>query len=291
MTTLPSDFHFSQASLQDYADCRRRFQLRYLENLAWPAVEAQPALENERRLQVGAAFHRLVQQHLIGLPEGRLSRMAAARQEDMPEISRWWESYLQHGSDLCEYAEIPGLHLYPEISLSAPIEGAYRWVAKYDLVAVAPDGRAVIFDWKTYRRRPERQWLHERLQTRLYPYLLVQAGSHLTQGETLSPTQVEMVFWYPEFPNQPERFAYSQAQFEEDQASLKDLVAEIERLDQDEFYKTQFQQRCRYCTYRSLCDRGVEPGELEEVTLDHEAITGLPPEFEIDFDQIAEIEF
>jgi hypothetical protein len=49
MTLLPLDFQFSQGSLQDYVDCRRRFQLRYLDQLAWPAVEAEPLLEHEQR--------------------------------------------------------------------------------------------------------------------------------------------------------------------------------------------------------------------------------------------------
>ena len=43
MRNLPDDFHFSQGSLQDYVDCQRRFQLRYLMKLAWPAVDAEPA--------------------------------------------------------------------------------------------------------------------------------------------------------------------------------------------------------------------------------------------------------
>ncbi|NCT22292.1 PD-(D/E)XK nuclease family protein, partial [bacterium] len=63
---IQSPFTFSQSSLQDYADCPRRFQLRYIEQLAWPAVETEPALENERRQQEGLLFHRLAQQHLIG---------------------------------------------------------------------------------------------------------------------------------------------------------------------------------------------------------------------------------
>ena len=45
MSNLPADFHFSQGSLQDYVDCPRRFQLRYMMKLAWPAVEAEPAVE------------------------------------------------------------------------------------------------------------------------------------------------------------------------------------------------------------------------------------------------------
>jgi len=65
---LSPSFTFSQSSLQDYFDCPRRFQLRYIEHLAWPAVETEPVLENERRQQEGQLFHRMVQQHLVGLP-------------------------------------------------------------------------------------------------------------------------------------------------------------------------------------------------------------------------------
>ena len=38
-STLPAQFAFSQSSLQDYADCPRRFQLRYLDKLIYPAIE------------------------------------------------------------------------------------------------------------------------------------------------------------------------------------------------------------------------------------------------------------
>ena len=60
---LAADFSFNQSSLQDYLDCQRRFELRYLLRLSWPAVEIEPALENERFLRRGSIFHRLVHQH------------------------------------------------------------------------------------------------------------------------------------------------------------------------------------------------------------------------------------
>ena len=62
---LIENFQFSQANLQDFVDCRRRFQLRYLQHIAWPAIESEPVLENERFLQQGARFHRMIQQHLL----------------------------------------------------------------------------------------------------------------------------------------------------------------------------------------------------------------------------------
>lgn len=290
MTSLPDNFHFSQASLQDYVECRRRFQLRYLENLSWPAIEAEPALENERRLQLGADFHRLVQQHLLGLPADKLSRMAASREPGGEALQRWWDNYLQHGRGLAGYKDIPGLTLHPEITLNAPLSGNYRLVAKYDLIAVAPDGRAAIFDWKTFRNRPKRQKMAERLQTRVYPYLLVLAGAHVNRGNSFEPDKVEMIYWYPEFPAQPDRFAYSQAQFEADRDDLGSLVEKIENLKDDEFYLTDRVERCRFCTYRSLCDRGVRAGGLDDIEV-REETEALGTDFEIDFDQIAEIEF
>ena len=86
--TLPPGFQFSQGSLQDYVDCPRRFQLRYLLRVAWPALEAEPALENERHLRQGAAFHRLVHQHVLGLPPERLSRTVTDE-----AVRRWWRNY------------------------------------------------------------------------------------------------------------------------------------------------------------------------------------------------------
>ena len=71
--SLPDDFQFSQSSLQDFETCARRFQLRYLRQLSWPAVESEPIQEAERLAQLGADFHRLVHQHLVGIDEETLT--------------------------------------------------------------------------------------------------------------------------------------------------------------------------------------------------------------------------
>jgi len=278
--SLPPDFQFSQASLQDYADCPRRFQLRYVERVDWPAHETEPALENERHLQQGAAFHRLVHQHLLGIPEERLARAAADA-----DLRRWWHNYLTRGPE-----DLPASR-HPEIVLSAPL-GDYRLVAKYDLVTVDPSAmlragpgrQAVILDWKTSRRRPNRKYLAERLQTKVYPYLLVLAGDHLNGGQPLAPEQVEMVYWFADFPEDPARFPYSSAQYEADEAYLTSLVGQI---GSPPYPRTTDERNCRYCRYRSLCQRGVEAGPLDEMEDE------LTQDFDIslDFEQIAEIEY
>jgi hypothetical protein len=273
----PTDFQFSQASLQDYVDCPRRFQLRYLLRLAWPALEAEPALESERHLQQGAAFHRLVHQHVLGIAPERLSNAVTDA-----DLRRWWHNYLEHGP-----GDLPASR-YPEVVLSAPA-GGYRLVAKYDLVAVDASQRGVIVDWKTSRRQPRRRHLAERLQTRVYPYLLVRAGSHLNDGRPFEPEQVEMVYWFANFPGSPERFSYGAARYEADGAYLAALIGEIESLGDGDFPLTTQERHCRYCIYRSYCDRGARAGAMDEMDSD------MAPEdlsqLDFDFEQIAEIEF
>jgi CRISPR/Cas system-associated exonuclease Cas4 (RecB family) len=290
--TLPDQFQFSQGSLQDYVDCPRRFQLRYVLQLAWPAQEVEPALENELHMRQGAAFHRLVHRYALGIPAEDLSR---AIQE--PDLRRWWHNYLERGPQ-----ELPETH-YPEVLLSAPL-GDYRLVARYDLVAVDAGQRVVILDWKTSRKRTKREVLAERLQTKVYPYLLVRAGVHLNGDQTIAPEQVEMIYWFADYPEEPARFGYDTAQYEAEEAYLTSLVEEIAELalslsnglGDEDFPLTVQERRCKFCPYRSLCQRGVRAGTLDEV-LD-EALDAIiedeadaSGDFDIDFEQIAEIAY
>lgn len=280
--SLSPDFHFSQGSLQDFVDCARRFQLRYLERIAWPAVPAEPILENERHLQQGELFHLMVQQQLVGVPVDRLTAMA----QGAADLDGWWQAYLAAAP-----AELPGQH-FPEVTLSAPLgeSGQRRLVAKYDLIVLTPEGQAVVFDWKTSRQRAPRRWLAERLQTRVYPYLLLHAGADLTRGRPLAPEQIEMVYWFAGFPDRPERFVYSAEQAAEDAAFLSGLVERIALLAGGEgiWPLTPVEEHCRFCVYRSLCDRGVEAGRLDETDY-----RDFEPEIavDLDFEQIAEVEY
>jgi predicted RecB family nuclease len=289
MSNLPVDFHFSQGSLQDYVDCQRRFQLRYLMKLAWPAIEAEPAVENERRMQMGAVFHQLIHQHLLGLPEGRLSRIANGE-----HLELWWGNYLLYAADLAPVLRLTDSHhasdlqLHPEVTLSAPLAG-YQLVAKYDLIAILPGQRAYIIDWKTSRKPPQRQWLTRRMQTHVYPYLIASAGGHLNAGVPIQPGQLEMIYWFAEHPEEIQRFPYSPEGYQEDGRTLNSLVADIESLGETGFALTSDQKRCRYCTYRSYCDRGVQAGSMEEMETDLDEMDDM--EIVINFEHIAEIEF
>jgi CRISPR/Cas system-associated exonuclease Cas4 (RecB family) len=271
---LPAAFIFSQSSLQDYFDCPRRFQLRYIEQLAWPAVETEPVLENERRQQAGQLFHRLVQQHLVGLPVEKLTRLA-----NSPDLSRWWANYLGHDFELGDYTK------YTELTLIAPV-GAHRLLAKYDLVALAPGRKALIFDWKTSHKRPRDEWMAARLQTCVYRALLVRAGAYLNAAAPIPPDQVEMLYWYTDFPSEPTRFPYEAAQYQRDWDALTGLINEIS--NHSHFPLTGDEKKCAYCPYRSYCNRGGKAGTSDEFEA---GMDTAQPEFNLNFEQIAEIEF
>ncbi|MDH4208568.1 MAG: PD-(D/E)XK nuclease family protein [Anaerolineae bacterium] len=273
---LPSDFQFSQNSLQDYVDCPWLFYLRYVRGLSWPAVEAEPALEHEQHLEQGAEFHQLVHQQELGISSEQLSSVIRH-----PSLRQWWRNFQEKGP-----ADVPGVH-YPEIVLSAPLAG-HRLMAKYDLLAVEPAARGIVLDWKTYHRRRSREWLARRLQTRVYPYLLVCAGSHLNDGQPFEPGMVEMIYWFANFPEQPERFAYHRERYEEDEAYLSALVEEIEALSDAQFELTDDKGHCRFCPYRSLCERGIRAADFLETEEDGEA---EEPGIFLDFEQVAEIEY
>jgi CRISPR/Cas system-associated exonuclease Cas4 (RecB family) len=281
--TLQDGFLFSQGKLQDFEDCRKRFLYRYIHQLSWPAIESEPYLDNELYLLQGLRFHKMVQQLLTGLPPERLSE-----QINDEKLQRWWDNFLAFFERLIDKRDWKSSFQYPEINLSAPV-GNYRLVAKCDLIMIKEDGTCTIYDWKTSRRRPKLTWLMDRYQTRVYPFLLIESGASLAQGRSIDPDRVEMIYWFTEYPDQPERIAYSQEKYQADKILLGDKISLISRLGEDQFPLTPNEKRCQYCVYRSLCNRGVSAEEISEKNPEW----GFDDEFDfvIDIQAIAEIEY
>ncbi len=282
--TLPEGFVFSQSSLQDYVDCQRRFQLRHLLRLAWPAVEAEPYLENERRMDQGALFHKVVRQYLTGVPEAEIGKSLASDEV----LRNWWENFLTEVKDggLGMIVD-PANHHYEEITLSMPVD-RFRLLAQYDLLVIQPGGKLTIFDWKTSQNHPKRKWLADRLQTHVYPCVVVEAAPSLSGEKTVDPAQVEMVYWFTNQPEQPEKFAYTAKEFQEDKRFLATLIATIDHKNEAVYPLTTDVRRCLYCTYRSLCNRGTTPGQVAQIEEWQESSS--EEEISLDFDQIGEIE-
>lgn len=274
-------FEFSQSSLQDFVDCPKRFKLRYLQHIAWPAIQAEPARENERLIQRGDRFHRLAQQYLMGVPEDRLTRIAGADEDE--NLLHWWLNFLNHIPTQLEGAR------FVEIDLGTPF-GQFRLVAKYDLILMKPDGRAIIFDWKTSQHKPKRATLLARLQTRVYPYLLVQAGAFLNQGKAIQPDAIEMIYWFAEPDQSPERLVYTPERYQSDDQYLHSLIDKISHLHPEDFTEAETDRPCGYCVYRSLCGRGAQAANLSaSYALDDE--TDEIGDLDINLEEIGEISF
>jgi hypothetical protein len=99
-----------------------------------------------------------------------------------------------------------------------------------------------------------------------------------------------MVYWFAEHPAQPEILPYDEAQYAADAAYLADLVARIAARtarDEPEWPLTPDERHCRFCVYRSLCDRGVPPGPLSEFDSDQ----ALDLSLDLEFEEVEEIEY
>jgi len=262
---------FSASSLQDYVDCPRRFQLRYAWHVDWPAPEAELGREQERRTRLGQELHRLIHQHLVGVPEALLG--AAVHD---PQLACWWRAYLDFARALGDAS------LLAETALSMPVAG-HRVQARYDVLASYAAGSArsvpaaeratndsthaararwLIVDWKTYRRHPGRQALAERLQTRVYPAVLALAGASLNLGRSIDAEQIELRFWLAEYPEDAVSFSYSRAKLELDITYITGLVEQIAgRMGVREgggspstvWPQAADPRKCLHCCYRSLC--------------------------------------
>lgn len=268
MSQLPPQFQFSQTNLQDFADCPRRFELRHIQNLHYPSIETEPQLERELHARRGDAFHRLLHQYFSGVPAPIIQKTVM---DD--DLSRWWNNFTR--AKLPHHP--PKMH-EAELTLSVPLEG-YRLIAKYDLIAQAPDGDFWVMDWKTQRTPPSREIAQRRLQTVIYPYVLARAGESLTDGEKIAPEKIHMGYWYAE-TGKLEVFDYDTAQFTHAETVLRRMIANIQA--RTTFELTDNTRHCGFCTYRSLCGRGKAVTALDEV----DVVLDIDETFDLDWEAL-----
>jgi hypothetical protein len=241
----------------------------------WPALITANPEEFEQQMRRGAELHHLAHQHALGIDAERLTETIHDA-----TLARWWQTFLRHPP-----ADLPQTVRHPEVRVAAPLVG-HRLMAKFDLLAVEPAQRLVVVDWKTVRKPPPRAALAQRLQTYVYRYLAVEGGAAFNRGHRPEPDQVEMVYWFAERGGSVERFAYDAEQHAAGHDRLAGLLSEITAQREASWPLTPNERHCRFCNYRSLCDRGVKPGFLDDLDDDLEPIG-----FEIDLEQVAEVEF
>jgi CRISPR/Cas system-associated exonuclease Cas4 (RecB family) len=258
---LPTNFRFSQSNLQDYLLCPKRFKLRHLQQISWPAQETQYDRENELHQQLGTRFHLLIQRHLTGLPQAEITQNIAD-----PILLQWWQNFTHSFGDKFTSGDI-----FPEFSLVGKIDTSPT-VAKFDLIHIE-DQHLTIYDWKTNQKAPRRQNFEDKIQTRLYLYLLSKFGTILTE-EPIAPENISMTYWFAEHPFQTQTFTYSEELQRSDEIFLTDLIQSIKQTPEENFFETPNKKLCRFCPFRSYCEKPNITGTLDE----------LEQEFELDQD-------
>jgi hypothetical protein len=273
--TLPDDFVFSQNNLQDFLDCPRRFQLKYILKTAWPAPISEPIEEHQRLIDLGSQFHMMVQRFYLGIPAEVITRHVTDE-----DLLAWWNAFLNNPPP-----DMPPLR-QPEIALSKPFAG-YRLAAKIDLLAVEKGNRAVIYDWKTTHQEPRPRFLKDRIQSLVYPLLVITTGGAMNGYKPFDPSQVNMVFWYPAYPDKPVQLSFDREWVSNAEAMLTRLVRQIAEMRLDIYPLTVDDTKCKFCRYRSLCERGVSAGNMDEEDQEEEEGSLL----DINFDDIQGIAF
>lgn len=278
--SIPNTFQFNQGNLQDYLECKRRFYLKHVSRLPWPGITSEPIQEQEAHIRKGEIFHRLAHQYFLGIPIDYLGVVAINE-----GIDDWWTSFL----DYVRNNLTPVAHFIPEKYILTKIHG-YLMAARYDLLVIQENSIHII-DWKTSNRPYSRIIAQQRMQSRVYPLVLCQNNLPETLNEKIQPDIVSMTYWYSQFPDQSIKIPYHSEKLNEDLLFLTNLIHEITEQQIDTFSMTENKNRCQFCLYRSLCDRGIQAGKLEngkELFNDDDPDEQL---FSLDFDAVPEIEF
>ncbi|MDX1616473.1 MAG: PD-(D/E)XK nuclease family protein [Candidatus Promineifilaceae bacterium] len=254
-----SPLSLTPSRLSDLEACRRRFQLRYLERLAWPAQPEDEAAV--QRMELGARFHRLMQRYHLGLS---LVFEGGSRAPAEPELARWWAAFRELGPDT-----LPGRRL-PEVSLTVPLAG-HLLSGRFDLLVFSPPDAPPtlhIIDWKTTARPASEAALREAMQTRHYLLLAAEGAGAL--GRPVTPEQIRLTYWFAVRPEASVTFHYDSDWHAANRAYLTELVGELnERLNQrvgeDSVWPlTSDRQQCRRCAYQVVCGREMADLDLTD---------------------------
>ena len=241
---IPEGFNYSQSSLKAFGECRRRFLLRYLRRMEWPAPLTDRLSEWEGAINRGSQFHHLILQQSLGLDVEE----SICRSDDQLLVD-WWRNWCELGP------ELPLGKVFSETMLSVPL-ASRRLVAKFDRVLADEDGGAWIFDWKTGRKKPDEAAYMLSWQTLVYRFVLAEAGAVLNTGRAVDPQQIMLVYWHANYPRELCSIGYSAEEHEEARVKLAQITAEIEVLAEElDFAKTDDLRVCSRCEFHTYCGR------------------------------------
>jgi hypothetical protein len=199
-----------------------------------------------------------------------------------PELESWFHNFLTY------YNTLKFEHIFAEFPLRISI-GSSPVLAVFDLIGLTTDNDVWILDWKTSGKIPKKSALAERIQSILYPYALLEAAPTFLGISSLKAENVRMAYAYVhQTQNNILRFDYDAESHARGGSFLQELIAEISAKEPGSFAKTSEEHRCKFCVYRSLCERGTTAGNLSEMEAEDEIPDSIA---DLDFDAQDEIAF
>jgi hypothetical protein len=246
----------SQGHLNLLTTCPRKFQYIALDQLGTPTPP-----EQQERMAWGDRFHRLMQQQELGLLAD-ISSDAAKPDPEQP---------IRDCVTALSTALAQALPPNPRLRQSEHRRGldynGWAIAAIYDLL-ILYDHQAHIFDWKTYARPQNTQFLAQNWQTRLYPFVLAETTDY-------QPAQIAMTYWFVQ-PGEPPKslhFPYSDALHEQTRQDLSQIFAQLgewlRNYDEGQFLPQIDIQKghCRTCPFAVRCQRLIEPNDSGWLTI------------------------
>lgn len=247
---MTAPLQLSQSALAAFRRCERRFYLRFVRRLEWPAPLTGSEQAWERSLRRGEDLHLLIEQQALGMDAQALVEAA-----DDPQLLNWWNQLIAHPPPQ------PAGKVYSELELMVSL-GPHRLVARFDRLILGQQAGAAcihIIDWKTGMAQPA-QRLTDSWQTTVYRFVAAEASAQLTpDGQLVSPADISFTYWQAEAPQQPVLLSYDDGAHEVGRQRLQSALEQIEAsLDGGEqsFQRTADTDTCRHCPYRSYCERG-----------------------------------
>ena len=235
----------TQTQISAFERCPRFYYLKSVRRLVWPVETGKPL-----RISEGEDFHLLIRQIILGFSPENL--IVPGNDE---KVKRWLDIFLQENP----LKLMGSVTAEKEVSLSF---AEVLWLGKFDALAIDED-RITIFDWKTGAVQPDRNHFLSTPQTRLYRFLARSCAARLLgSGPHLIPADnIEMVYWFPEHPDQTIRLPYSEEEYQQDMTYLRTRAAEMSSDKEEAYPRTGKARQCEACVYRTYCFPETIPSE------------------------------
>ena len=248
----------SQGQLNCLEFCPRKFQYLYFEQL-----HSLPNPQQQEKITWGSQFHLLMQQRELGLPiddflgkNEELNKAINALIKATPEI---W---------------LPDSEIWREAEHYRTLNfGNYLLVVIYDLLVIN-NGKAQIFDWKTYLQPENPAKLAQNWQTRLYQYVLAETTE-------LAPEDISLTYWFVKLPHEPQSvtFKYNLSLHEKTKQDLANYFQDLDDWlenylqNQEDFPQVPASQgKCKHCSFAYRCERTKDSLNWDDFIVDIEEV-------------------